>query len=473
MATITITHTRADGTLLDGSRKGDGVFEIVKHYGFWFSRSLGSLYIRRSQDKEAQMWRINGAADALRKAGHEVTIEIAEDIRRTFAEAEAEREERAEGRADRFADRAGRAASASEAARKRGDEIAERFPFGQPILVGHHSEPRARRDQERIDRAMRKQIDEGKRAGYWSDRARTADSYKEHRNDPQRTRRRLERLHADLRQQERFQDQAAEGGWDAERYARNITDLTEKIAHWERIVEKAKADGVKLWEPEDFAPGDFALYCGFWHEVKRVNPKTLSIAWNLRIYPRQVTTLEDATEFGRTGTHPADYTKVEGRCPGEAMRAFLADGKAPGRKAAREASAAAPAEAVRRAQAAKPKRRSDPKIPKRVKVDCRWGATEATVTWLNGRSQPHPDHPAVTITAPAGVKYNESVGSRPLHSQVGQLLAERGYTLRGRWTGGPARGIVCGIEPAQTEQTAMAEEAPAATGGGDGQLTLV
>ncbi len=55
-------------------------------------------------------------------------------------------------------------------------------------------------------------------------------------------------------------------------------------------------------------------------------------------------TLEDASENGMVGTHTADYTTVQGRCPGEAMRAWLTDGRVPGLKSAREASEAAPAQ---------------------------------------------------------------------------------------------------------------------------------
>ncbi|MFI5629189.1 ParB/RepB/Spo0J family partition protein [Streptomyces sp. NPDC051664] len=480
MADITITHTRAEGTLLEGSRKGDGVFEIVRDHGFWFSRNVTGLYIRRSQDKEAQMWRIDGATAALRAAGHEVTVTIDEDTRRSFAEAEADREQRAEDRAERFSDRADRAASSSDARRAAADNISRRFEFGQPILVGHHSEGRARRDQQRIDTNMRAMIAESERAGYWSDRTRAAENYKAHRIDPQRTLRRLDRLKADLRKQERAHANAVEKGWvSVGRHARLIQDLTEEIAHWEQLVEKAKADGVKVWGPDDFAPGDYALYAGSWYGVARVNPKTLSIAWNLRLAPKQVMSLEDATLNGRVSTHPADYTQVQGRCPGEAMNAFLADGKVPGKKSAREASEAAPADAIHEAQtkakAQKPKKRTDPKIPKRVKVECRWDATEATLTWLNGNNQPHKGHPPVTITAPDGVKFTESVWSESLLSQVTALLTGAGLTYgAGAWTGGPGRGIVRAIEPvpevepeapAVDEQPAPeppAEELPAA-----------
>ncbi len=79
-------------------------------------------------------------------------------------------------------------------------------------------------------------------------------------------------------------------------------------------------------------------------------------------------------------------------------------------------------------------------------------ATEATLTWLNGRSQPHKDHAPVTISALEGVKFTGAVWSPQLLTQVRELLAERGYTFRGRWrVSTDNEGIVCDIEPVQAE----------------------
>ncbi|MFF4388575.1 ParB/RepB/Spo0J family partition protein [Streptomyces sp. NPDC001552] len=468
MADIEITHTRAEGTLLKGSRKGDGIFEIVRNHGFWFSRSLPSLYIRHSRDREADSWRINAAAAALRAAGHEVTVKIKEEVRRTFAEAEADREARAEDRAERFDNRAGRAAAESESRHGAARGIMRHIPFGQPILVGHHSQRRAERDAERIDSNMRRSIDEHRKAGYWAGRAQSAEQYAEHRNNPQVTLRRLERLGADLRQQERYRDQAVAAGRDPGRHARQIEDLAEEIAYWQKLIKEAEESGVKIWGPDDFAPRDYVLSRSSWYQVARVNPKTLSIAWNLRRATKKVMSLEDATEPGyKTGTFTTDYTQVRARCPEAAMLAFLAEGKVPGTKSAAEASAAQPASAVREALAAKPKpkkRTSDPKVPKRVKVECRWGAGEARLTWLNGRSQPHKDHEPVTILAPEGVKFTESVWSASLLAQVAALLTERGYSFRSSgWSGGPGSGIVRAIEEAGAPEAGGAEdERPAA-----------
>ena len=42
--------------------------------------------------------------------------------------------------------------------------LADSIPFGQPILVGHHSEKGARRDQECIHSSMSKGVEDGKMA---------------------------------------------------------------------------------------------------------------------------------------------------------------------------------------------------------------------------------------------------------------------------------------------------------------------
>lgn len=478
MANITISHTREGGTLLDGSSKGDGVYEIVQQHGFRYGRRVG-IYIRGSRDKEAQHWRINGAAEALRAAGHEVEIEIDEDDDRSFAEIEAAREGRAEERVERFSNRAGRAAAASDARRGAAHDISRRFEGGQPILAGHHSERSARRDRDRMHDNMRKSIEEDKRAGYWANRAEAADSHKQRRNDPYRTLRRLEKLRADLRQHERYHAEAAEKGYDSvDRHARRIRDLTKEIEHWEQVVEKAKADGVKDWGPDDFAAGDYALCFGSWYQVHRVNPKTLSIAWNLRLAPKQVMTLKDATGRGRVSTHLADYTQVRARCPEAAMAAFLAGGKVPGAKAAQTASEEQPASAVRAAQSAKRKSKgkkpSDPKLAKRVYVTCPIGGAEATLTWWNGNSRPHKDFKPVTITAEENAKFHRSVWSQPLQEKIEQILDGRGYALDGddwmlsRDRSGFVRAIKpkpepqAAPEPEQSEEpAAVADEHPA------------
>jgi len=75
----------------------------------------------------------------------------------TYAERREIRQDRLDGRADRLTVEATRRFDAAHA-------IAERIPFGQPILVGHHSEGRHRADIKRIDANMRAGIEAQKAA---------------------------------------------------------------------------------------------------------------------------------------------------------------------------------------------------------------------------------------------------------------------------------------------------------------------
>lgn len=73
--------------------------------------------------------------------------------------------EKKQARIDRLNDRSDKAHARSRAARAQHDAIADHIPFGQPILVGHHSEGRARRDHERMNSHTRTEFAEADKAG--------------------------------------------------------------------------------------------------------------------------------------------------------------------------------------------------------------------------------------------------------------------------------------------------------------------
>ena len=56
------------------------------------------------------------------------------------------------------------------------NKIGERFAGGQPILVGHHSEKKARNDQNRMHNSMRKSIEATDKASYYNQKALAAES---------------------------------------------------------------------------------------------------------------------------------------------------------------------------------------------------------------------------------------------------------------------------------------------------------
>src|SRR5258707_186667 len=66
--------------------------------------------------------------------------------------------ERAEERAERFEEYSDSRADDANRAREHVEQIGQRFEFGQPILIGHHSEKKARKDAEKIVTGMRKAV---------------------------------------------------------------------------------------------------------------------------------------------------------------------------------------------------------------------------------------------------------------------------------------------------------------------------
>lgn len=106
---------------------------------------------------------------------------------------------RAEARADRFEDYQAKRASEAESAQAAVASIAENIPFGQPILVGHHSERRARKDAERMDNGMRAAVRLWDTAEYWKQRAAGALAHASHKERPDVRARRIKTIEADAR----------------------------------------------------------------------------------------------------------------------------------------------------------------------------------------------------------------------------------------------------------------------------------
>lgn len=111
--------------------------------------------------------------------------------------------ERAEDRSERFVDYANARASDSTKAQAAADEIAGMIPFGQPILVGHHSEGRARRDSERIQNGTRKSIRCWEQSQYWRSRAESAVRAAKYKERPDVRARRIKKIEAEKRAVER------------------------------------------------------------------------------------------------------------------------------------------------------------------------------------------------------------------------------------------------------------------------------
>jgi len=107
--------------------------------------------------------------------------------------------ERAEFRADRFQGYSENRLKDAESAKKVVDSIASNIPLGQPILVGHHSEKRARRDAKKIENGMRKAVKMWETSGYWKARAKGAIRHAKYKERPDVRARRIKKIEAQKR----------------------------------------------------------------------------------------------------------------------------------------------------------------------------------------------------------------------------------------------------------------------------------
>jgi hypothetical protein len=116
--------------------------------------------------------------------------------------------ERAEVKADRLEDLSTRRAQDGDRAQNAVHAIADGIPFGQPILVGHHSERHARKDAEKIEKGMRRAVEMWKAAEYWQSRAKGAIRLAKYKERPDVRARRIKGLEASKRKEEKSQQEA-------------------------------------------------------------------------------------------------------------------------------------------------------------------------------------------------------------------------------------------------------------------------
>ena len=87
-------------------------------------------------------------------------------------------QDKRQNRIDRYNELAQKAESKSDDSYKKAKKESSVIPFGQPILVGHHSEKRHRNHLKRIDGAFETSFKEQKKADYYRDKAESAQNNK-------------------------------------------------------------------------------------------------------------------------------------------------------------------------------------------------------------------------------------------------------------------------------------------------------
>jgi hypothetical protein len=162
---------------------------------------------------------------------------------------------RQQRRQERYRELAGKAQREGDASNAAADRIASFIPLGQPILVGHHSEGRHRRDLKRIRRKTAQAIESWEKSEYYSRRAASVGSGGISSDDPDAIAKlkaklaELEATHAAMK----AANKKARGTYPA--YAlqnsnANLRRVRERIAHLEKAATREtkviKLDGLTI-----------------------------------------------------------------------------------------------------------------------------------------------------------------------------------------------------------------------------------
>lgn len=94
-------------------------------------------------------------------------------------------EEKVEAKRERYAERAAKARGEAASRSRAAHVIMDGIPMGQPVLVGHHSEKRHRKDLERIDTNLRKSAEASDKAAHYEHKAETYGTHGVSSDDPE------------------------------------------------------------------------------------------------------------------------------------------------------------------------------------------------------------------------------------------------------------------------------------------------
>lgn len=273
---IALTHTSAEGTLCEGTSKGDGSAAILTAHGFRWSRHLGAWFLPRSRERAPQTQVIEAVAGALRTAGWSVGVEVDPTVEDPAVVAE-RRAQRAQDRAERHE----RQAQTHEAkARQREQsyrQIADAIPLGQPILLGHHSQRRAECDRDRMQAHVSASVEHDQRARHHHEAAARA------RHDAAgpsalSIARKIDRLGAEVRKLERQAQSQAHTGPAWERLSAHLARQCAELDYLSATRREQIAAGVVIeYGPHNVVTGDLVQIRGTWHRVARTNKKTVAV----------------------------------------------------------------------------------------------------------------------------------------------------------------------------------------------------
>lgn len=336
---ITITHTHAQGTLADGTWKGDSSGDILKRYGFRWMPSLGMYGIPHTIDRAARRCALNRAAADLQAAGFETELSL-DDTPRPYETVQAAARQRLEDRRAAIGARGERLAQQSAALLRRSDELVDGIPMGQPVFSGKRGRWH-RTAKDRSADAFLKAGATGREADRQTDRVQASVRQQEHRESPAVTARRITRVERELRAIDRAltggQDKPPASGLRAEQLQAERAVAEIQVAGDRAVLELARAaGGFGPWSRDVLHPGDRVRIHGDWRQIVRVNAKTVSVAtgysWAARYgfeeiteascsHPEAPTAAEPQREARRQAARPVKPRRSARQRPAEVPRA--------------------------------------------------------------------------------------------------------------------------------------------------------
>ena len=165
-------------------------------------------------------------------------------------------QEKQQLRAERYAELAEKNKALSDAAYASSRRIADMIPFGQPILVGHHSEARSRRDANRIHNYMSKSVELQKKAEYYENKVKSIENnHAISSDDPEAIQKLKAKLEGLYKHREYLKAQKKAGtpieSFQFSNLSGNIATVKKRIAYLEAQAARPELDieinGTRLW----------------------------------------------------------------------------------------------------------------------------------------------------------------------------------------------------------------------------------
>jgi phospholipid N-methyltransferase len=164
--------------------------------------------------------------------------------------------DRAEIRAERFEEYSDKRSAEGDQQSAAVDEMTQHIPLGQPILVGHHSEKAARKVAEKIEKGMERAVKLWETSSYWKYRAAGAIRSAKYKERPEVRARRIKKIEADQRKQERIKKDAEkrlkwwdEMGLERAQEIANVScdyNMWSKLDKGEMTNEEARTESLRI-----------------------------------------------------------------------------------------------------------------------------------------------------------------------------------------------------------------------------------